>query len=108
MRVVSRWALAALVAFLAVFSVLILADSARAATSQCAPIDQVVEGLAANYGEELIGDGGGAGGSRLMVFAHPDGKTWTVIGLMPDGTGCLVASGNDWKAYEPTPPGSET
>lgn len=108
MRAVSRWALAALIAFLALFSILLLADSAKAASPQCAPIDQVVEGLARNYGEELVGDGGGPNGSRLMVFAHPDGDTWTVIGLMPDGTACLIASGVDWKAHETTPPGSET
>lgn len=105
MRSLSSWALAAMIALLAVFSVLLLADDARAQPLQCGPADQVVELLSNKYGEELIGDGAGPNGTRLMVFAHPEGETWTVIGLMPDGTACFIATGTDWSL---APPGSET
>jgi hypothetical protein len=108
MRTFSRWALALMISLLALFAVLLLADRAKAQTLQCGPIDQVIELLVRKYGEELFGTGQGPNGTRLFVFAHPDGATWTVFATMPDGQACIIASGASWHAAAPTPPGSET
>lgn len=108
MRAFSRWALATLVAALVVFSVALLADSAKADTLSCAPVDQAVELLVTKYGEALVGVGDGPNGTRLFIFARPDGNTWTVLGLLPDGKACFIASGSNWEAAAPIPPGSET
>lgn len=108
MAILSRWVLAALIVLLALFTALVLADDARAEPLSCGPVDQVVEALTGEYHEVLVGTGAGPNGTRLLVFAHPDGTTWTVLGLLPDGKACFIASGTDWKAAPPTPPGSET
>lgn len=108
MQTVARWALAAIIGFLLLISVLLLADPLQAQPLQGAPVDQVVEALHGQCGEELIGDGVGPNGTRLLIFAHPDGDSWTVIGLLPDGKACPIAWGTDWTQRTPTPPGSET
>lgn len=104
-----RWAAKAVIAAFILFWVVVLVGGmAGATTLSCAPVDQAVELLVNTYGEELVGEGEGPNGTRLMIFAHPDGDTWAVIGLLPDGNACFIASGTDWIAREPTPPGSET
>lgn len=109
MATLSRWALALMIAFLVVISGLILADDARAQTAlQCAPLDQMLTLLADKYGEQLIGEGQGPNGTRLLTFAHPEGDTWTVVGVIPNGQACFIASGASWTVHEFTPAGSET
>lgn len=103
-----RWTFALLIAILAAFTALLAADPARAQALHCGPVDQVVEHLAKTYQEQLLGDGGGPNGTRMMVFIHPSGSTWTVIGLLADGTACFIASGTNWTVRELTPAGSET
>ena len=72
MAAFSRWALALIIALVATFSVLLVADPARAQIS------------------------------------HPEGDTWTVVGVMPGGQACFIASGSHWEVHEFTPAGSET
>lgn len=79
-----------------------------AAQPQCAPVEEVLAGLATGYDESLIGRGFVANGTQMLLFTHPEGDTWTIIVLMPDGTACLAASGTGWDARTPTPTGKET
>jgi hypothetical protein len=88
--------------------IVVMGGLAGAQTLSCAPVDQVVEVLANQYGEELVGDGVAPNGARLLVFARPDGASWTVLGLLPDGKACPVAAGTQWTSHERTKPGSET
>lgn len=88
-----------------IFMVLLVQDAKAA--PQCDAAEKVMQLLADQYGEERIGEGS-AGGGQLLIFAHPDGDTWSVVVLLPDGQACLMASGADWTTIEPTPPGSET
>lgn len=105
---VFRWAFALIIALFTVFTALLAADPVRAQTLQCAALDQIVAHLTERYQEQLVGDGVGPNGTRLQVYAHPEGTTWTVIGLLPDGRACFIASGDDWTGHEFTPAGSET
>lgn len=88
------------------FAVIVLGGLAGAATPQCAPADQMVDLLSDRYGEAVVGTGLAAE-ARLMVFAHPEGDTWSIVFLLPDGRAGLMASGADWEAATPTKPGSE-
>ena len=60
------------------------------------------------YGEQplLQGTGiqfGAANGqpftSSMMMFVNQDSGSWSLISLYPDGTGCMVANGKDFKPY---------
>jgi hypothetical protein len=108
MRTLSRWIVAMMIAVLVLFSALFLADAARAQTAQCAPVDQMLTLLADKYGEQLIGEGQGPNGFKLLMFAHPEGDTWTVVGVIPGGQACFIASGESWTVHDFTPAGSET
>lgn len=108
MATLSRWIVALMIAFLILFSVLLLADDAGAQPLPCGTVDQVITELTEKYGEQLIGEGQGPNGTRLLMFSHPDGDTWTVVGIMPGGQACFVASGSHWNVHEFTPAGSET
>lgn len=99
-----RWLLALMVATAFLFVVL-LAQDAKAAP-QCDVAERVFALLQDRYGEGRIGEGA-AGGGRLLIFAHPDGDTWSVVVLLPNGQACLMASGADWEIAEPTKPGTE-
>ncbi|MCU0902429.1 MAG: hypothetical protein MUE83_00960 [Tabrizicola sp.] len=100
-----RWVLALMIAAALLFTVLLVQDAKAA--PQCDSAERVLQLLADRYGEERVGEGS-AGGGKLLIFAHPDGDTWSVVILLPDGQACLLASGADWTTLNPTPPGSET
>ena len=67
--------------------------SAQSSTRNCGPRDMVVERLAAGYGETRQSMGLGADSSVIEVFASPETGTWTITVTTPNGTTCLVASG---------------
>lgn len=108
MAAFSRWALVLMIALIAVFSALLVADPARAQTVPCGPVDQVLTELSDQYGEQLIGQGEGPNGTQMLLFSHPEGDTWTVVGILPGGQACFIASGSHWDIHEFTPAGSET
>lgn len=105
---VSRFAAPFILAMIAAFLVLTGAATVNAAGSQCGPVDQILSLLVDKYGEQMIGEGFGPNGIRLLPFAHPDGNTWTTVVVVPDGTACLLASGTDWTLHDFTPAGQET
>lgn len=78
---------------------LILATQAAQA-AQCAPRDQVVAGLATGFDEarHALGLTGTAQGQAqvIEVFTSASGS-WTITVTLPDGTTCLVASGEAWQ-----------
>ena len=78
---------------------LILVTQAAEA-AQCGPRDQVVAGLATRFDEVRQGAGltGDANGQAQVVevFTSETGS-WTITVTLPDGTTCLVASGEAWQ-----------
>lgn len=71
---------------------------AQGAGPQCGARDAVLAQLADKYGETRRGIGMAANQSVLEIFAATATGTWTIIVTMPDGSSCLVASG---EGYEP-------
>jgi hypothetical protein len=42
--------------------------------------------------------------AMLLIFATPDGATWTAVMLRHDGVGSMAAAGSDWQARsDPVP-----
>ena len=67
------------------------------AQPECFPRSDLVQHLASNYHEQPAAAGLADNGSLLEVFASKDGETWTVVLSMPNGTACLVATGEQWQ-----------
>lgn len=67
------------------------------AQTRCAPLTVWVKGLQNRFAE--IDIGGGRIGPQLVarVFASPDGATFTILAVNPNGLACLVLSGDDWE-----------
>jgi hypothetical protein len=86
------------------FGGVILATQIGYANPQCAPRAEVVDGLAQNYGETRRSLGIAANNAVMELYAADDTGTWTLTVTMPDGTTCLVASGNGYETItEPLP-----
>lgn len=83
---------AAIVALLA----LIPSAAAQQQAPTCVKRADLVVHLAEKFQEALIASGVADNGSLLELFATIDGDTWTVALTMPNGTACLVATGNTW------------
>lgn len=77
-------------------------------SDRCVSTDQIIDLLASRYGEEQVASGVVGGGAVLLIFAHPDGSTWSAVVVLPDGRACMMASGTGWATRPPTPAGSET
>lgn len=70
---------------------------AQTARRICADRDQIVGTLTGYFGETARSWGMGPSGRIIEVFASEETGTWTIIVSAPDGTTCLVASGNAWQ-----------
>jgi hypothetical protein len=93
-----------LVRWIAVVGILIwvlvficLAVAASAQSGNCA--DRAVIGaiLADRWGEAPVGQGLGANGTLVEVWASPATATWTITVTPPGGPTCLVASGDGYE-----------
>lgn len=82
-------------------------------TGPAVPAQELVGALEGpRFGETRRG-GGFVGGdppqSILVVYANDATGTWTTIRLNPDGSGCIVSSGDGWMDLSPIgPEGTDT
>lgn len=78
-----------------------LSPLAAAAQGQnCGQRDAVVERLSSAYGESRQSIGMAPQGRVVEVYASRETGTWTITVTMPNGTMCLVASGQSYEAVE--------
>ncbi len=75
-----------------------LVSSMAMAQVYCGQRDKIVELLAVKYKEAPIATGVSSNGSLIEVLSTHDGDTWTLIVTSPDGSSCLIASGQGWRA----------
>lgn len=80
------------------FAGVILATHAVQAAPQCGAREAVVATLAERYGETRRSMGVAANNAVMEVFASAESGTWTITVTLPDGTMCLVASGEGFEA----------
>ena len=74
-----------------------------AAAQNCAPVTHVAEQLGTQYGETVQDMGIASNGALVQWWGNAETGTWTVIAVTPDGTACLVASGEGFE-HTPTAP----
>ncbi len=86
--------------------ILCTAPAICVAQTQCAPITDVLTGLAANYGEAPRVTGL-MGGHVLIITAAPGGS-WTAMEVKPTGEACIVASGQNFETVDAPKPGDDT
>ncbi|MHB1217464.1 MAG: hypothetical protein ACYC1L_04595 [Alphaproteobacteria bacterium] len=65
----------------------------------CAPRDEVVKQLGAQFSETPVSRGLTGDGMLLEVFASPQG-TWTAVLSEPTGVSCLVSGGEAWQSID--------
>ena len=82
---------------LALAPVSTLGSFEAAAQTACSPRADVVGHLAKKYGEAPVAVGVTNKGGLVEVLTTGDGNTWTIIVSMPNGTSCMVATGEGWR-----------
>ena len=84
--------------------VLILAAHPAAAT--CLALDRMLETLHRQFAEAPVFAGAGPMGATV-VTAAPDGSTFSVLSVHPDGIACLIGDGDGWSVPPPPRPGKD-
>ncbi len=91
-------------ALLALF-VLPISAHAQTARTICGERDHIVNTLTGRFGETPQSWGMGPGNRIVEVYASEETGTWTITVTAPNGTTCLVASGQYWENLLPPPTG---
>ncbi|MBO6784952.1 MAG: hypothetical protein JJ899_17005 [Alphaproteobacteria bacterium] len=91
-----------------VLSVVAGSNHAHAAqpNPSCTDRDSAVTHLARKYQEKPVALGLASNGSVIEVLTNDGGATWSIIVTMPDGTACMIASGEYWQPVLPVQAGS--
>lgn len=79
-----------------IFGAAALAPPADAQTLRCMPRDALVEKLQTRYDERLIGGGLQNPTQLLEIWSSDQTGSFTVFITRPDGTACLISSGQHW------------
>lgn len=77
------------------------------AQAMCNKRSEFLSTLQEGYSEAPIAMGLVSNGSVLEVLASGNGS-WTIIVTMPNGTSCVVASGEAWQDTDKVAPGPGT
>jgi hypothetical protein len=75
------------------------ATSTAMAQTMCNKRDEFLSTLEKGYSEAPVAMGLVSNGSVLEVLASDNGS-WTIIVTLPNGTSCVVASGEAWQDKE--------
>lgn len=86
------------------FAALILATQNAFAAPNCSERSVVLNELAGKYRESRRALGLAANNTMMEMFASAETGTWTLTVTLPDGTTCLVASGDGFEALVETLP----
>lgn len=88
------------------FVALIFATQHAFAAPNCAERSVVLTELATKYHETRRALGVAANTAVMEIFAADDSRTWTLTITTPDGTTCLIASGDGYEALTDRLPAS--
>jgi hypothetical protein len=70
----------------------------------CGERASIIERLRTKYGETPRGAGVFQGQRVVEVWASDASGSWTIVVTLPNGSTCLMASGEDWEAIETPSP----
>jgi hypothetical protein len=83
-------------------AVLLLSASAQAQQPTCTPsFKDTRDALRKDFGETVTGIGVTAGGKNLLTILSSPGGSWTAFVVMPNGSACVLATGEAWQAIAP-------
>ena len=91
----------------AVIVAALLLCGAPAAQPNCDSVDRIRRHLLEQFRESPVGRGLNSRGLTVEVFASPGGRTWSIVVVGPDGWGCLVEEGENWRPVRAAPVGEE-
>ncbi len=77
---------------------LVLAGSTALAQVSCNQRDKIVDWLAHKYKEAPVAAGINNKGALIEVLSSEDGNTWTILLTAPNGTSCIVETGQAWQS----------
>jgi len=76
----------------------VLVSSAASAEVPCGQRDTIVDWLAHKYKEAPVAAGINNKGALIEVLSSKDGNTWTILLTAPNGTSCIVETGQAWQS----------
>jgi len=86
---------------------LAFATPTLAQDTRCEPYPSIAAMLTDQYGERRTSVGLEARGGLVEVWVNPENGSWTLVGVMPGGSACLVLWGEAWQGTVP-PAGDPT
>ncbi len=92
------WILAASFAAAALLGPVGAHAQTQSQTLLCDQRASVIGRLAEKYREAPVAIGVTSTGGMVEVLTTGDGGTWTIIVSYPNGTSCLIAAGEGWRA----------
>ncbi len=92
------WILAASFAAAALLGPVGAHAQTKSQTLLCDQRASIIGHMAEKYREAPVAIGVTSTGSIVEVLTTGDGTTWTIIVSNPNGTSCLIAAGEGWRA----------
>ncbi len=92
------WILAASFAAAALLGPVGAHAQTKSQTLLCDQRASIIGHMAEEYREAPVAIGVTSTGSIVEVLTTGDGGTWTIIVSNPNGTSCLIAAGEGWRA----------
>jgi len=92
------WILAASFAAAALLGPVGAHAQTQSQTLLCDQRASIIGHMAEKYREAPVAIGVTSTGSIVEVLTTGDGTTWTIIVSNPNGTSCLIAAGEGWRA----------
>jgi len=92
------WILAASFAVAALLGPVEAHAQTQSQTLLCDQRASIIGHMAEKYREAPVAIGVTSTGSIVEVLTTGDGTTWTIIVSNPNGTSCLIAAGEGWRA----------
>ena len=94
----ASWILAASFAAAALLGPVGAHAQTKSQTLLCDQRASIIGHMAEEYREAPVAIGVTSTGSIVEVLTTGDGTTWTIIVSNPNGTSCLIAAGEGWRA----------